>query len=145
MGIIAPPQTIVADSRESFDRLIEDAAVEIDLPSKAAEQAYEKADWRLHLQVCDVMEVTDGYERSDHLVWLDGDWRPDQTKHVAVDATAFGQNKRRPSGRCSKANSKIGGSPSTSTVIGAATGLNSSGVYASTQHGSLRKKKLFRL
>jgi hypothetical protein len=37
MSIIAPPQTIVAESREAFDRLIEEAAVEIDLPSEAAE------------------------------------------------------------------------------------------------------------
>src|SRR5262245_22609506 len=90
MGIVAPPQMILAESREALDRLIEDAAVEIDLPSEAAEHAYEKADWRLHLQVCDVMGVEDGYERSDRLVWLNGDWWPNQTKHIAVDATAFG-------------------------------------------------------
>jgi hypothetical protein len=93
MATIAPPQTILAESREAFDRLIEDTAVEIDLPSGAAEQAYEKADWRLHLQICDVMGVTDGYERSDRLVWLHGDWWPNQTKHIAVDTTAFGPDQ----------------------------------------------------
>ncbi len=90
MTTTIPPQTIVADSREAYERLIEDTAVRIEFPSQGAEDAYQKANWRLHLQICDVMGVTDGYERSDGLVYFTGDWWPDQTEHFAVDATAFG-------------------------------------------------------
>ena len=85
-----PPQTIVADSREAYERLIEDETVEIELLSQAAEDACCKAHWRFHGRICDVMGVTDGYERADGLVYFTGDWWPNQTEHFAVDATAFG-------------------------------------------------------
>jgi hypothetical protein len=55
-----PPQTIVADSREAYERLVEDETVEIKFASQAAEDAYCKAHWRFHGRVCDVMRVTDG-------------------------------------------------------------------------------------
>jgi hypothetical protein len=73
MSITVPPQTIVADSREAYERLIEDETVEIKFPSQAAEDAYCKAYWRFHGRVCDVMRVVDGYERADRLVYFTGD------------------------------------------------------------------------
>lgn len=87
---MVPPQTIVADSREACEHLIEDETVEVEFPSRAAEDAYCKAHWRFHGRICEVMGVTDGYERADRLVYFTGDWWPTQTEHFAVDATAFG-------------------------------------------------------
>jgi hypothetical protein len=87
------PQTIVADSREAYERLVEDETVEIKFPSQVAEDAYAKRHWRFHSSICDVMGVTDGYERADRLVYFSGDWWPTQREHFAVDATAFGQEQ----------------------------------------------------
>jgi hypothetical protein len=86
-----PLQTIVVDSIEALERLVEDETIKITFPSQAAEDANQEADWRLHLQICDVMGVTDGYQRADGCVYFTGDWWPDQTAHFAVDATAFSQ------------------------------------------------------
>jgi hypothetical protein len=69
MSIIEPPRLIVAESTAEFDRLLHEKSVEIKLECRAAEEAYQKANWRLHLQICDVMGVEDDYERSDHLVF----------------------------------------------------------------------------
>jgi hypothetical protein len=93
MSTIEPPQLVVVESREALYRLIEDTAVEVQFQSQAAEQAYEKADWRLHLQICEVMGVTDSPERSDGLVYMIEDWWPNQTKIFQADATAFGPDQ----------------------------------------------------
>jgi len=90
MRSTVPSQTIAADSREALERLVEGESVEIGLPSQTAEDAYCKAHWRFHGRICEVMGVTDGYERADGLVYFTGDWWPNQTEHFAVDATAFG-------------------------------------------------------
>ena len=91
MTSTVPPQTMVADSREAYERLIEAETVEIEFPSQAAEDAYAERHWRFHDLVCGVMGVADGYERADRLVYFSGDWWPTQREHFAVDATAFGQ------------------------------------------------------
>jgi hypothetical protein len=93
MANTVPPQPIVAASRAAYQRLIEDETVEIEFPSQAAEDAYCKAHWRLHSLICEVMGVTDGFERADRLVYFSGDWWPTQREHFAVDVGAFGQEQ----------------------------------------------------
>jgi hypothetical protein len=41
-----------------LERLVEQAAEVVEFDSKASEQAYQEAGWRLHLQVCGVMGMT---------------------------------------------------------------------------------------
>jgi hypothetical protein len=93
MSAIEPPRLIIAESTADFDRLLDDESVEIKFESQAAEEAYQEADWRLHLQICDVMGVEDGYERSDHLVWVQSDWLADRSKMFQADAIALGPDQ----------------------------------------------------
>src|SRR5215470_11705970 len=89
MSTVEPPRTVVAESREAFDRLIEEAAVVVEFESQAAERAYGEADWRLHLRVCDVMGIAKSPTRSDDLVHVVEDWFPTRTKFIETDSTAF--------------------------------------------------------
>ena len=93
MSTLDPPQLVVAESKEELERLVEQAAAVVEFESKAAEQAYQKADWRLHLQICDVMGMTDSSDRSDGLVHMIEDWWPNQSRYMEVDATALGPDQ----------------------------------------------------
>ncbi|SRR6266849_5470605 len=90
MSTVESQRIVVAESREAFDRLIEEAAVVVEFESEAAERAYEEADWRLHLEVCDVMGIVNSPTRSDDLVHVVEDWFPTRTKFIETDSTAFG-------------------------------------------------------
>jgi hypothetical protein len=85
-----PPQLVVAETKRELARLAKQAAVEVELASEAAEQAYEEADWRLHLQMCEVMGMTAGADRSDGLVHMIEDWFPNRERYMEIDAAAFG-------------------------------------------------------
>ena len=86
-------QLVIAETIEELERLAHQAAVVVEFDSRAAEQASEKVDWRLHLQICDVMGMTDSSDRSDLLVHLIEDWWPDQSRYMEVDATALGPDQ----------------------------------------------------
>jgi len=66
-----------------LEYLADRAAVVVEFDSKAAEQAYQKTDRRLHLQMCEAMGMTDGADRSDGLV-LTEDWWPDKSSAQAA-------------------------------------------------------------
>jgi len=51
MSASGPALAVVAESLEELERLADQAAVTLKFDSKAAEQAYQKKDWRLHLQI----------------------------------------------------------------------------------------------
>ena len=93
MSTAESPLMVVVESREALDRLIEEAAVVVELESQAAKRAYEDSDWRLHLQVCDVMGVANTPTRSDDLVHVVEDWFPTRTKFIETDSTAFGPDQ----------------------------------------------------
>ncbi len=93
MSTASPPPIVIADTWEQFDRLIEKATTVVEFESEAAEHACEAADWRLHLQICDVMGVVHGPTRSDNLVHVVEDWFPTRTKYVEADASAFGPDQ----------------------------------------------------
>ena len=87
------PQLVIAETREELERLVDQAAAVIEFDSKAAEQAYQEVDWRLHLQMCEVMGVMAGADRSDGLVHMIEDWWPNQSRYMEVDATALGPDQ----------------------------------------------------
>jgi hypothetical protein len=90
MSTLDPLQMKVAESKEELEFLTQQAAVEVQFDSKAAEQAYQEADWRLHLQICEVMGMTAGADRPDGLVHMIEDWWPNRARYMEVDVTAFG-------------------------------------------------------
>ena len=90
MSAAESPQLVVAESKEELESLVENAAVEVEFDSKVAEQAYQEADWRLHIQMCEVMGMTAGADRSDGLVHMIEDWWPHRERYMEVDAAAFG-------------------------------------------------------
>ena len=93
MSTLDPPQLVVAESIEELERLAEEAAVVVEFDSRAAQQTYQEADWRLHLQVCGVMGMTAGVDRPDGLVHMIEDWWPNQARYIEVDFTAFGPDQ----------------------------------------------------
>ena len=90
MSASGPARLVVAQSLEELERLADQAAVTVEFDSKAAEQGYQKRDWRLHLQICEVMGMTAGADRSDGLVHMIEDWWPNKSRHMEIDAAALG-------------------------------------------------------
>jgi hypothetical protein len=93
MSASGPALLVVAESLEELECLTDEAAVTVEFDSKAAEQAYQKRDWRLHLQICDVMGMTAGADRSDGLVHMIEDWWPNKSRHMEIDTAALGPDQ----------------------------------------------------
>lgn len=99
MSASGPALVVVAESLEELEHLAGQAAVTLKFDSKAAEQAYQKKDWRLHLQICDVIGMTAGADRSDGLVHMIDDWWPNTSRYMEIDAAALGVSEDPPQGR----------------------------------------------